>query len=324
MNRTKLQSNIYLQIQHTPDNMFINPIHLEQLAAIVDYGTFQDAATKLGTTQPALSRMIRTLEERTGSLLFERSTRPLVPTIIGLELAEQGRKVREARSRAAEVLDFTKRGIFGSLKIGAPPFLCRRLASDIISPFFEHRREIRVELVPDYFPVLQEKLILNQLDVVICPSNLVDTSRADLVLEPLFDDRIVVVCRPGHPLVDKWPIEPADLESVNWISHSKRSMLRTDLETALAEIGVTQLRFAFQSESSSAVIDMLRRNDYLTILPEYAVTELCRGEELVILPVGLPTMHRAVSMITDARRAENRLLTAFMAHVRTEVSRYQR
>ena len=36
--------------------MIIDPRHLEQLAVIVDAGTLQTAADKIGTSQPALSR----------------------------------------------------------------------------------------------------------------------------------------------------------------------------------------------------------------------------------------------------------------------------
>ena len=70
--------------------MLIDPRHLEQLAVIVEDGTLHEAAKRLGTSQPALSRMIGNLEIRVGVQLFERSNRPLLPTEIGQKLARHG------------------------------------------------------------------------------------------------------------------------------------------------------------------------------------------------------------------------------------------
>lgn len=304
--------------------MIIDPRHLEQLAAIVDFGTLQEAANKIGTSQPALSRMIRTLESRIGMPLFERSSRPLVPTEIGYELADQGRSIKIARIRAAEIVDFGTRGTFGVLKIGAPPFTCERFAGEAISSFFLNRPEIRIDLIPDYFLGLQERLILNQIDIIICPINLAGLTRTELDIEPLFDDKNVIVGRSGHPLVKQKNIAPQDLKSVTWIGHSERSVLRSDMETALAKIGVTNLRFAFQSESAGAVLEMLRTTDFLSILPRFVVSESQLKSGLAILPVDLSAASRTVGMITHKKRLESPLVRAFKMHLRNSVGNWKK
>ena len=86
--------------------MILDPRHLEQLSVIIDKGTLQAAAMELGTSQPALSRMIATLEARAGLPIFERERRPLKPTSVGVELATQGRAIRAARLRAQEFGNF--------------------------------------------------------------------------------------------------------------------------------------------------------------------------------------------------------------------------
>ena len=42
------------------------------MKAIADEGSFTAAATSLGYTQPAISQMVRRLEQRTGTVLVER------------------------------------------------------------------------------------------------------------------------------------------------------------------------------------------------------------------------------------------------------------
>lgn len=302
--------------------MLIDPRHLEHLSVILDAGTLQEAAGQIGTSQPALSRMISGIETRIGMPLFERSSRPLKPTAIGLELANQGRTIRVARHRAFEFVDLGSRGFFGVLKIGAPPFMCERLVSEAIADFVTERPDVRIELIPDYYTGLQERIFLNQIDLIICPAKFVIESGADLTLEPLFEDSNVVVARANHPLTTKRVIDVGDLQAARWICHSERSALRADMEMSLKLLGVKELRLSFQSESAGAVMELLRDTDFLTVLPRYAFKP---GPEsgLDIVPVDLPKRDQTVSMITHSEREESKLIADFKAHMRTHVAARQ-
>lgn len=299
--------------------MLLDPRHLDQLSVIIDVGTLQEAAKQIGTSQPALSRMIGILESRIGMPLFERTTRPLKPTPLGEELANQGRAIRTARLRALEVADFGARGFFGVLKIGAPPFLCERLVSEAIASFVVARPEVRVDVIPDYYAGLQEKMFQNQLDIIIVPTKFADQARSDLVFEPLFSDVNAFVGRSGHPLLAKAKIDVTDLERMTWIGHSERSVLRSDMETSLKLLGVKNIRFAFQSESAGAVIQLLRNTDFLTMLPRYAI-KMRAKDGLEILPIDLPNPEQLVSMVTLAEREETKLVSDFKAHIREHFS----
>lgn len=297
--------------------MFIDPRHLEQLSVIIEAGTLQRAADRIGTSQPALSRMILTLESRVGAALFERNRRPLRPTPLGRELANQGQMIRIARERSVELINQGRKGFFGVLKIGAPPFLCERLVSEAIAGFLAEKPGIRIDLVPDYFPGLHERLFQNQIDIIVGPAKAADPSHAGLLFEPLFEDAIVIVGRLGHPLMTR-KITGLDLSEVVWIGHSDRSKIRHDMETALRLMGARNLRFAFQSESAGAVLELVRRSDYLTVLPRYAV--LGDTDQLAILPVKLPTADQTIAMMTVADRDESKLTSEFKEHLRRYVT----
>jgi DNA-binding transcriptional LysR family regulator len=299
--------------------MFIDPRHLEQLAVIADAETLQEAADIIGTSQPALSRMIKNLEVRIGMPLFERDSKPHKPTRIALELADQGRAVKSAQMRAKECIQFISKGNSGVLKLGVPPFLCRRLVSEAVAKFVSERSVAHIELVPDYFSGLHERLVHNVIDVIIAPSKHVENRTAQLLLEPLFEDRNVVVGRAGHPLFQKSRISGRELSDITWIGHSDSSVLRFDMETALKLLGVNHMHLAFQSGSADAIIEVLRKTDFLTILPRYAIRADGR-DGLQIGPVDLPNALQTVCMITLSGRGESELTKDFKAHMRTYVS----
>ena len=76
--------------------MKLDPKHLAQLSVIVEAGSFQSAADRLGVTQPALSRNMRALEGRLGTPVFKREGRRSVPNSLGLRLARNGLAIRLA------------------------------------------------------------------------------------------------------------------------------------------------------------------------------------------------------------------------------------
>lgn len=300
--------------------MNLDPRHLEHLAVIVESGTFNEAAKRLGTSQPALSRMVANLEKRIGTQLFERSSRPLIPTEVGKNLANHGRSITSTRQRALDEVNVVLEGMSGELKIGAPPFLCERLVGDAISSFLQKRPDIEVNLVSEYFPQLERKLLLNQLDVVICPLRLLTASKEDLAIEALFNDEHVVVGRVDHWLIERDRIVAKDLEDATWISHADNSMLQADMAAALTSFGVRNLKVAFKSGSAGAILEMLRKTDFLTVLPRYALRQSENTTSLAALPVHFTSSSMSVGMVTPTNRLESPLLASFARHTRDYVA----
>jgi DNA-binding transcriptional LysR family regulator len=70
--------------------------HLRCLVAIVDAGTFTDAAIDLGVSQAAVSRNLIALERVLGVRLLHRTSRTVTPTTAGVHVLAQARQVLAA------------------------------------------------------------------------------------------------------------------------------------------------------------------------------------------------------------------------------------
>jgi DNA-binding transcriptional LysR family regulator len=70
--------------------------HLRCLVAIVDAGTFTDAAIDLGLSQAAVSRNLLALERILGVRLLHRTSRSITPTTAGVHALAQARQVLAA------------------------------------------------------------------------------------------------------------------------------------------------------------------------------------------------------------------------------------
>jgi DNA-binding transcriptional LysR family regulator len=87
---------------------------LRCLVAIVDEGTFTDAAIALGVSQAAVSRTLASLERALGVRLLRRTSRGVTPTVTGLRVLAHARRV------LGEVADLVQEATSGrvSLRIG--------------------------------------------------------------------------------------------------------------------------------------------------------------------------------------------------------------
>ena len=87
---------------------------LRCLVAIVDEGSFTDAAIALGVSQAAVSRTLASLERALGVRLLRRTSRQVAPTATGLRVLAQARRV------LGEVEDLVRTATSGhtSVRIG--------------------------------------------------------------------------------------------------------------------------------------------------------------------------------------------------------------
>lgn len=72
---------------------------LRALVAVVDTGTFTDAAIELRVSQAAVSRSLKALERELGVVLIRRGPRHSVPTPVGKAITDQARRVLSETDR---------------------------------------------------------------------------------------------------------------------------------------------------------------------------------------------------------------------------------
>lgn len=85
--------------------------HLRCLVAIVDTGTFTDAAIELGVSQAAVSRTVLALEHALGVRLLHRTSRTCTPTTAGVQV------LARARHLLAEVDDLVREATTGHTRL---------------------------------------------------------------------------------------------------------------------------------------------------------------------------------------------------------------
>ncbi|MBY5931454.1 LysR family transcriptional regulator [Tateyamaria omphalii] len=291
--------------------MKLDPKHLAQLSVIVETGSFQAAADRLGLTQPALSRNMKALEVRLGATLFNRDGRKSIPNALGLRLSRNGQAIRLAEEQASVLADQSAKGAVGELRIGAPPIVAGRFLSTSIARFIRENPNCVVEMRTGLVHELRTMLEQGQVDFVLGPQSLADPSDG-LDFEPLIDDRVGILCRTGHPLTARKNVMASDLEAQVWLAHSRGSLLRQQTEAAMTASGVKSMHIVCETDSIRSVLEIVGDTDLITTMPR-ATTASYLEDKLVFLDFDHPRFHRPLGVIRQTKSSSNPMEVRFLS-----------
>ena len=293
--------------------MKLDPKHLAQLSIIVEAGSFQTAADRLGLTQPALSRNMKALEQRVNATLFNRDGRKSVPNTLAMRLARNGQAIRLAEEQAAILADQSAHGAVGELRIGAPPIVAGRFLSAALATFMRQNPNCVVELRTGLVHELRTMLERGQVDVVLGPKSLAEPS-GGLQFRPIIDDRVGIMCRTGHPLTQRARVLPSDLEDQSWLAHSRGSLLRQQTEAAMVASGVRSMHIVCETDSIRSVLEIVAEPDLITTMPR-ATTRPYQEDRLEFLAYDDTRFHRPLGSITRSNAPQNPVVERFLARM---------
>ncbi len=294
--------------------MKLDPKHLAQLSVIVEAGSFQAAADRIGVTQPALSRNMKALEERLGASLFTRDGRKSVPNALGLRLSRNGQIIRLAEEQASVLADQSAQGAVGELRIGAPPIVAGRFLSNAMAKFVKDNPNCVVEMRTGLVHELRTLLERGQVDVVLGPQNLADASDG-LEFKHIIDDRVGILCRSDHPLSFRKRVMPSDLEAQVWLAHSRGSLLRQQTESAMIASGVNSMHVVCETDSIRSVLEIVADTDLITTMPR-ATTNPYLENKLKFLSFDHPQFHRPLGSVQSTAATKNAVVERFLSILR--------
>lgn len=294
--------------------MEFDPKHLSTLHVIRQRGGLTAAAAVLGTSQPALSRLVSDMEIRLGAPLFDRTTRPWRLTSLGESLASQGSAVQVALTRASYAIDQFQGGTDGLLKLGGSPYMTESVLTPMIASFQKKVPDMRFDVTLTYMPQLLRRLRRRELDVVVGPVDTMDITPG-LSSRRLAASRNAIACRKQHPLTSIANLDPAMLLNYRWISPPTDSPLETDMRNIVNSLGNNNVRTAFSGGSLSSLLQIMEQSDCLAVLPIYVVNQLAKRYDLTALDLELSIPTRSIAMITNADDVQPHLLNTFQDYL---------
>jgi DNA-binding transcriptional LysR family regulator len=190
--------------------------HLRALLAVGDTGSMSHGAHRLGITQSALTRRIRSLEHDVGAVLLRRHAGGSELTAAGALLQQAAMQTLSLIDEAIACVNGVARAISGRCSIATPS---TEFTEDLLSPAI---RQISRQH-PGVSIQIEEMLSLSQIaqlherhvDIGICGAHL------NLADEPLIDSRLIsedvmdsALVSENHPLAARKRLAPSDLATI--------------------------------------------------------------------------------------------------------------
>lgn len=178
----------------------IDLILLRSFVAVIDCGSIQLAADRVGRSQSAVSMQIKRLEQEIGVPLFQKEGRSLRANAAGHDLLIYARRMLRLSDEVKASL--RQPDAVGKVRLGFPEDYAAHLMAPILAGFAQEFPLAEIELTFETTPVLLRLLEAGKIDVALI------TSEPDQRYEVLRQERFVWAAakRYGAWLRDPLPV----------------------------------------------------------------------------------------------------------------------
>jgi DNA-binding transcriptional LysR family regulator len=288
---------------------------LAAFCAVVERKSFSQAAERLGVSQPAVSLQIRSLEQRLGRRLLDRSGRRVEPTEAGLQLYRGAQRLLALEEQLLEQLAEVDGGtIGGRLEIGASSGPGETVLPLLLCEFQRLHPRVSVALSVFDTGTVVDLVARRELELGVVGAA---RRHRSVTFEPFFRDEVVLACPPGHAFAGRTvAIEALRAESL--IVMQDGAGVRQVIEDELRRAGVrlreldVRLELGLQESVRSAV----RAGYGVAFISRSAIeSDLAAGTVAEARVEGLEPA-REISLVRASGRTSTRAAQAFVDFAR--------
>lgn len=277
----------------------IDAAGLRVIRAIAEEGSFTAAATSLGYSQPAISQMVRRLEDRTGTVLVERLGRSVRLTEAGAVLARHAGPVLSALAAAESEVAAIAGLRAGRVRLMAFPSSSSTLVPHALAMVRAAHPDVEVTFAEAEPPESLAALRAGDCDIAVAFAYAGATlARGEDEIEAfqshkLLEDEVRLAVPADHRLAAAGSVRMTDLVDEQWIAGCPRC--RGHL-LSLAERAGFSPTVSFETEDYVAVLGFVAAGLGVALVPDLILAS-AHNDGVAILSIK-PAPRRTVYAVT--------------------------
>jgi DNA-binding transcriptional LysR family regulator len=290
--------------------------HLLTFRTVVDKGSFSQAAEELEISQPAVSFQIRSLEQRLGHRLLDRSGRRVAVTEAGEVLLRYARRMLTLEDELEREMGEVGTRVAGRLELGSSTGPGELILPRLCGAFTRAYPDVRISLVVQDTQSVCDRVLDHEIELGVVGAA---RPQRGLVFEQFVRDELVLIVPPDHALAQRSAIGLDELAAEPLIMQQEGSGVRSVLEAALRARGLrprdlnVTMELGLQQSVKAAVLDGFG----ITVISRLAVEREVAEGSLVALDVEGTELARDFSSVRHAGRTPSRITTAFLEFARS-------
>ncbi|MHA6253261.1 LysR substrate-binding domain-containing protein [Oceanobacillus sp. CAU 1775] len=256
---------------------------LKHFIAIVEHGSFTNAAKNIYVSQPTLSKSIDKLEKKLQLKLLERSTRKITVTDAGKLVYTQAQKILGSTQELHLLLDDLKNIPTGEINIGVPPLIGTLFFSKIAQYFGKSNPGIKLHLVEWGAKRVETLVEEGKVDIglVVLPVN-----EEKFNILPFLEDEFMLFTHKDHPLAKKESVQMEELKEEDFILFTEEFSLH-GLVIHQCEKAGFHPKIAYKSSQWDLMIELIIAELGITLFPKSAYEKIDESKVSAI-PIQTP------------------------------------
>ncbi|RRH91585.1 LysR family transcriptional regulator [Variovorax beijingensis] len=284
---------------------------LRALAAVAESGSFTLAAESLQLTQPAISHLVKRMEEQLGQPLIVRGRR--------IQLTSAGQLMVETAVRALRMIDESvgacrsqsqlREGrvvlAVGHLTAGAllPPMLGR---------FSQKHPTLAITLLDSTAEQMISRILSQEADLGFGSD--IGQKHSELATEPLFTERMALFVRDDHPLAQRVVVDAKHLDALPFIHVNPDANIWRAVSRQLSSVANVYPQVVHHVSMLSTAFGLIQAGAGVALLPRYV--EVLMPGNLRAVAVTRPTLEYPVVAVRLAKHPLSPAALAFLAMAR--------
>ena len=286
---------------------------LEAFVAVVDYGSFSEAARRLYLTQPTISTHIRSLEEELHSRLILRTTKKTTVTTRGYQLYDSAVRMLEIRNNLLENFTGSQKHM---IDIAASTITYTYLLPELLAGIGNSHPDIYIHSLKTDSEEAIHRVLDGTVDLALVGQNTGDDS---CIFTPFCQDTLVVAA----PVTERYlKLKEKSAEFQEFlhdpiIIREKGSGTKKEMDLFLEKIGVTpsELNVIARMNDLESIKKSIVNGLGISILSARSVTDLEKTKQILLFPLEESVHERSFYIVYSKNRILKPHVRQFMHYV---------
>jgi DNA-binding transcriptional LysR family regulator len=271
-------------------------MHIETLKVfcdLVELGSFSAAASSNFVTQSAVSQQIRSLEEKYGRRLLDRGRGNVRPTPAGQVFYDTSKEIvnrfRDMENRLQKLANV----VAGSLRVVTVHTVGLYELSGPVRRFLRAYPHVNLRIEYSRSSRIYEEVQKGDADlgIVAYPGR-----RAQIVVIPFREDRLVLICPPNHPLAEHQRISIKKLAGQDFVGFERDLPTRKQTDRILRRNGI-EVRYKMELDNIETIKRVVEIGTGCALLPEPAVRQEVKNRTIAAVQIRDETLLRPLGII---------------------------
>jgi DNA-binding transcriptional LysR family regulator len=284
---------------------------LQALIAAVEEGSLRGAARRVHVSQPALTKMVRELEQELAAPLLVRSSKGVIPTAQGKVLYDRSLKAARELSLAQAEISQLGGKMTGELTVGAVPLAVMLLIPETLRTFGREFPDIRLRVSEELYIAQLQRLRTGEVDIALggIPDGL---PTGEFMIEHLMSTTMVVVVRKGSPRAKATSLR--QLMDAKWVYTGASG--ESGYATSLFERhGLPSPPVGAMVNSTLAILSLIATGDFVGLMPEQIATHPMASPFITVVPIAEGGLPLSVGAMVRSDAVISPVIRHFIAHL---------